>query len=83
MPKFRKRPVVVEAHQFFVGGAWPAGVCCCNRKGMGLHIHTLEGADAVSEGDWIITGADGERYPCKPDMFEATYERVEEEARRG
>jgi hypothetical protein len=42
-------------------------------------IKTLEGAMTVSPGDWIITGVKGERYPCKPDIFEATYEAVTEE----
>ena len=48
-------------------------------------IQTLEGSHIVTpgdwiitRGDWIITGIQGERYPCKPDIFEATYERVEE-----
>lgn len=40
-------------------------------------IPTLEGAMTVSPGDWIITGAKGERYPCKPDIFAATYELAE------
>ena len=46
-----------------------------------FHIHgwidTLEGGHRVCPGDWIITGIKGERYPCKPDIFEATYEPVE------
>lgn len=49
-----------------------------------LHIHgftdTLEGGHRVCPGDWIITGVKGEIYPCKPDVFEVTYERVEEGA---
>lgn len=45
-------------------------------------IDTLEGIHAVSPGDWIITGVRGEHYPCKPDVFEATYVSVEEYARR-
>ena len=40
-------------------------------------IRTLEGDLKVSPGDWIITGIQGERYPCKPDIFAATYEPVE------
>lgn len=40
-------------------------------------IDTLEGGHRVCPGDWIITGIKGERYPCKPDIFEATYEAVE------
>lgn len=38
------------------------------------HIDTLEGGHIVCPGDWIITGVQGETYPCKPDIFEATYE---------
>ena len=41
-------------------------------------IHTLEGDHEISEGDYIITGIKGERYPCKPDIFEETYEKIEE-----
>lgn len=40
-------------------------------------IKTLEGVMEVSDGDWIITGVKGERYPCKPDIFEQTYEPAE------
>lgn len=43
-----------------------------------LYIGTLEGRMCVSPGDWIIRGVKGELYPCKPDIFEATYERVDE-----
>ena len=39
-------------------------------------IHTLEGDMRVSSGDWIIRGVQGEFYPCKPDIFKATYEEV-------
>jgi len=44
---------------------------------IGLHIPTLEGLHLAREGDWIIKGVRGELYPCKPDIFEATYEAVE------
>ena len=43
------------------------------------YINTLEGRRYISKGDFIITGVKGERYPCKPDIFEATYEKVEGE----
>lgn len=39
-------------------------------------IHTLEGDMKASPGDWIITGVEGEQYPCKPDIFEKTYQRI-------
>lgn len=42
-----------------------------------LLIYTLEGLHRVSFGDWIIQGVQGELYPCKPDIFEATYESLE------
>jgi hypothetical protein len=44
----------------------------------GIAIHTLEGIMVADPGDWIIRGVQGEFYPCKPDIFEATYEPVEE-----
>ena len=43
---------------------------------LGLHIETLEGVMLAEPGDWIIRGVKGEFYPCKPDIFEATYEPV-------
>lgn len=46
--------------------------------GENLCITTLEGTHAVTFGDYIIQGVQGEIYPCKPNIFEATYERVEE-----
>lgn len=82
MPKFRKKPIVVEAFQWYphmgeVGGVvyWPPGVV--GRKPI---IETREGQHDVTPGDWIIIGVKGERYPCKPEIFEATYEAVSETA---
>lgn len=53
----------------------------CNHCGRDFHSHgwidTLEGGHNVCPGDWVITGIKGEYYPCKPDIFEATYEAVE------
>ena len=79
--KFRKKPVVIEATQWFklgdhpnVEGLHPNGP---QRTEYGW-IKTLEGGHIVTPGDWIITGVAGENYPCKPDIFEATYEKVEE-----
>ena len=68
--KFRKKPVVIEATQWFKDGDHPA-------VDDGL-IGTLEGYMAVTPGDWVITGVKGEHYPCKPDIFEMTYEPVED-----
>lgn len=61
---------------------YPDDGVVCDVCGADLHIHgwigTLEGGHRVCPGDWIITGVQGERYPCKPDIFEQTYEAVEE-----
>ncbi len=75
---FRKKPVTVQAVQYPC--AHPAlRRCDCNGNSAcsscGLeYIETLEGCMNVSPGDWIITGVQGEHYPCKPDIFAATYE---------
>ena len=61
MPKFRKKPVVVEAYQ----------------TEFDMEVMTLEGCMHANKGDWIVTGVHGEKYPCKPDIFEETYEPVE------
>ena len=94
--KYRKKPVVIEATQFFIATEpWPEGVeryrptieelerfLTAGGKpsvmpdGYSLVIKTLEGPLFVTEGDWIITGVKGERYPCKPDIFAATYEKL-------
>ena len=79
MGKFRKKPVVIEAVQFDVHEPnLPYGVCVkADAPGIAYaHIHTLEGPLGVSHADWIITGIKGEKYPCKTDIFEATYEAV-------
>lgn len=110
--KFRKRPVVIDATQWFKNGDHPDDAChivkperdgtqfepflsegkvvryyrrpdCdgqkrCEHCDSIMHVHgwidTLEGGHIVCPGDWIITGVKGERYPCKPDVFSATYE---------
>jgi hypothetical protein len=84
MAKFRKKPVVIEAVQFDGSRGVVTdieGLCYCATTEVGNpHIHTLEGAHHVSHGDWVITGVKGERYPCKPDIFAATYEALENDA---
>jgi hypothetical protein len=80
MPQFRKKPVVIEAVQFEENSlnGWPQGVVKDSESSTGYAIDTLEGrALEVTPGDWIITGVKGEKYPCKPDIFDATYEAVE------
>ena len=84
MPKFRKKPIVIEAEQFFPDKEpWPEGVrfdASDAEVPDSFFLETLEGNSNVTPGDWIITGIKGEKYPCKPDIFEATYERVAEAA---
>jgi hypothetical protein len=78
MAQYRKKPVVVEAVQWLGHETHPK-VSTMPRKdnepATGW-IHTLEGQMQVTIGDWIITGVKGEHYPCKPDIFEMTYEAV-------
>lgn len=61
--KFVKKPVVIEAYQ----------------TDHEMIIQTLEGPLRAAPGDWIITGIRGEQYPCKPDVFEKTYQLVDED----
>jgi hypothetical protein len=90
MPHFRKKPVVIEAVQFT--GLDSYLVICEWMKASGdthalanevlfttpiMLLRTLEGTMAADPGDWIIRGVKGEFYPCKPDIFEATYEPVQ------
>lgn len=58
---YRKRPIVIEAY----------------RTDKEIIIETLEGNLKANIGDYVITGLRGEKYPCKPDIFEKTYELVE------
>lgn len=79
MPKFRTKPVVIEAQQFHLDtGPLPfhdQAVCCLGPGGW--YVSTLEGPLHVRDGDWIIRGVRGEFYPCPPDIFEATHESAE------
>jgi hypothetical protein len=85
MPKFRKKPVVIEAVQL----RWDNWSEMCDHiegqgfmgkhldgDRIGLEIPTLEGTMLAEQNDWVIKGVKGEFYPCKPDIFEATYEEV-------
>jgi len=97
--KYRKKPIIIEASQWFKLGdqldvvsveeakwaladttwySYGSKVClrCDNPTSAHGWIGTLEGGHRVCPGDWIITGVQGERYPCKPDIFEQTYEKV-------
>ena len=59
---YRKKPVVIQAYQ----------------TDKVMYIETLEGTHKANVGDFIITGVHGEQYPCKPDIFQKTYEQVTE-----
>ena len=89
MSRYRKKPIVIEAWQFVDGvnaGAAPAwllsalitGRIVANATERCLNVQTLEGTMRADVGDWIINGVKGEIYPCKPDIFDATYEPVPE-----
>jgi len=86
--KYRKKPVVIEAHEFKDGFfedqkvpfEFRSAVCripCNGTIGGRPHIHTLEGPHYVIVGDFIIQGVHKEYYPCKHDIFKKTYEPVE------
>lgn len=86
MPKFRKKPVEVEAMHLDNHttpeqvARWCGGRVATPTVGVGcpivIEIDTLEGVMTANPGDWIIRGVAGEFYPCKPDIFAATYEAV-------
>ena len=89
MAKYRKKPVVVEAVRFFDTAESLAElsefmgtdirVNYADPDSPTLIIPTLEGDHIASIGDYIIKGIKGEFYPCKPDIFEMTYEKVDKE----
>lgn len=108
--KYRKKPVIIDADQWFINGDHPQDAChtvygpkpflsegkivkyfrrpdidvsiVCEKCGKAMNKHgwidTFEGGHIVCPGDWIIKGIQGEFYPCKPDIFEKTYEKVSE-----
>ena len=83
--KYRKKPVVIEAEQWLASQeSWEKimamGLVEWNPGEIGSEtfiIKTLEGEHVATKGDFIIKGVQGEFYPCKPDIFNMTYERVE------
>lgn len=88
MGKYRKKPVVIEAMQFTDATRdevveWSGARCTAIDDDGALYetanlfIKTLEGEMMVRPDDWIIRGVKGEFYPCKPDIFETTYEPAE------
>lgn len=87
MGRFRKKPVVIDAFQMTIEqrtdtSGWPDWLDEARVQGRlfvwdgtgRLAIRTLEGTMIVDFNDWIICGVKGELYPCKPDIFDATYE---------
>ncbi|QFP93329.1 UNVERIFIED_ORG: hypothetical protein Xoosp15_64 [Xanthomonas phage Xoo-sp15] len=87
MTRYRKKPVIVEATQWFEGmqvdgvmdKAMLSEVWLDKTSSDGRYvIPTLEGYMTVSNGDYIVTGVKNEKYPVKPDIFEEIYERVED-----
>lgn len=81
MGRYRKKPVVIDAIRLpiasapaWLADAMDAGNVRLFDSGRTAHIDTLEGTMTASRGDWIICGIKGEIYPCKPDIFSATYD---------
>jgi len=91
--KYRKKPVVIEARQFttnneadnenmerlcdWMNARMPNATMKAWHDNTSIFIPTLEGQMRADVGDWIIQGVKGEFYPCKPDIFTATYESVD------
>ena len=88
MPKYRKKPVVIEARQVTDDLRNHSDIARWIESNGGealipfaepcIYIVTLEGRMRADIGDYVIRGVQGEFYPCKPDIFEATYEPVPE-----
>lgn len=81
MPLYRKKPTIIEARLFDPGVDYDHALDVCSWAGgspdtEGCIISTLEGDMLAVPGDFIIKGVQGEFYPCKPDIFDATYEYV-------
>ena len=88
--KFKKKPVTIEAEQFLISEIKTEAELenFCEKLGVEIYrpspvtwnftIPTLEGRMEVRDKDWVITGVAGEKYPCKPDIFKMTYDKVEE-----
>jgi len=80
MVKYRKKPIVIEAEQWFPGKKIDSVLYRYDTRyddDDNYYINTLEGTMKVSPGDYIITGIEGEKYPCKSTIFEKTHEKVE------
>jgi len=83
MPKYRKKPIEIEAEQYIKYGVLVKGMCnsqsCFVSVNNEPHVHTIHKGQIVNLeiGDFIIPELDGEHYyPCKPDIFESTYDKI-------
>lgn len=81
MAQYRNKPVVIEAIQWDGGFDTLKAIQAMSSKplpcqGSVLYVTTLEGTMMANLNDWIIKGVKGELYPCKPDIFESSYEKV-------
>lgn len=85
--KYRKKPVVIEAFQWkgtmgdipeWAYEGFDNKIMNFRSNDIGVYIETLEGTHYANVGDYIIQGIKGELYPCKPDIFEQTYDAVED-----
>lgn len=90
MAKYRKKPVVIEAFKFTLSKNNPEPDWFLEEIGNRIiveskwgnnkwYVDTLEGRMEISSGDYVIKGIQGEIYPCKPEIFHATYEEVQED----
>ena len=92
MTKYRKKPVIIEAWKFegsttslhvltrwIETGVYERPAISTHDLGRVLEIPTLEGVMTATAGDYIIRGVQGEFYPCKSDIFKATYKAVDDE----
>lgn len=86
MPKYRKKPIVIDAIQPIADGLKEKWISDAIKDGVvtvrsyGITIKTLEGTMVADETDYIIRGVNGEIYPCKADIFQKTYEEVNDDA---
>ena len=82
--KYKKKPVTIDAYQLSSEDPLPEWMECAfadggiDRVGNKFVVDTLEGAMVANQDDYIVMGVEGELYPCKPSVFEKTYEKAEE-----
>ena len=89
MAKYKRKPAIIEAVRYMIDDILPdwfmdkvSDKTITTHKNGTCHIKTLEGMMRSEYGDYIILGVNGEVYPCKPDIFEKTYERCDSFAER-